>query len=450
MEFISINPTNGKLLESHPTHSNIEVNQLVLQSKIAYRAWSNNTLDQRIESLKQIPKTLRSHIDQYANQITIEMGKPLKESEAEIEKCAILCDYYIENSSSFLADEIIITDAQKSYVKYCPSGTILGIMPWNFPFWQVFRFAIPNLIIGNVVLLKHAPNTQACAKLIENIFKKIEVEHVYQNVIVEHEQIENIIANDIVKGVSLTGSEKAGSAVAQIAGKYIKKSVLELGGSNAFIVCEDANLSPAVKTAITARMLNAGQSCIAAKRIILVESIYEEFLTQFINKIEQLKMGDPLDEDTDIGPLARKDLSDTLNSQIKQSVYLGAKILYGGNKNACFHEPTVLTNITTEMPVFNEETFGPLAIMIKAKDLNEAFEIASKSKYGLGLSVFSSDINSILPYIAQVEDGAIFINEMVKSDPRLPFGGTKKSGYGRELAKEGLLEFANIKTVYIK
>ena len=379
------------------------------------------------------------------------MGKPIAESRAEVNKCAWVCDYYAENATEFLADQSITTEVDKSFVKHDSIGGVLAIMPWNFPFWQVFRYAAPTLTAGNTGLLKHAPNVFGCAKQIEDIFNKAGYpSYVFQNLIVHHEQTELIISHNAVKAVTLTGSERAGSAVAEIAGRHIKKTVLELGGNNAFIVCEDADIDRSVKIALTARMLNCGQSCIAAKRFILVESIYEEFVQKFTTAVKDLKSGDPLDENTTIGPLARIDLTNQLNNQVKESIAQGAKLILGGNQTDCYHEPTILGDVKPGMAAFDQETFGPLAAMIKAKDIDHAFELSENSNYGLGITICTKSAEKALKYADRVSDGAYFINELVKSDPRLPFGGTKNSGYGRELAKDGMMEFVNRKTVYMK
>ncbi|MGA8854199.1 MAG: NAD-dependent succinate-semialdehyde dehydrogenase, partial [Christiangramia sp.] len=391
------------------------------------------------------------NVEEYAQMITAEMGKPISESRAEVNKCAWVCDYYAENAEAFLAPEVVKTDAEQSFVRHDPIGAVFAVMPWNFPFWQVFRFAAPTLTAGNTGLLKHAPNVFGCAVKIEEIFKKAGFpEGVFQNLIVHHDQTEKIIAHDAVKAVTLTGSEMAGSAVAQIAGKYIKKSLLELGGNNSFIVLEDADIDKAVKTAVSARMLNCGQSCIAAKRFILLESIHDEFVEKFTKAVSELKAGDTKDDETQVGPLARKDLADQLNRQVKDSISQGAKLLAGGKQENCFHEPTILGNVKPGMAAFDEETFGPLAAIIKVKNIEEAFSLSEQSKYGLGVSIFTRDTEKAVEYASRVTDGAFFVNELVKSDPRLPFGGNKRSGYGRELAKDGMMEFVNKKVVYVK
>ena len=383
--------------------------------------------------------------------ISLEMGKPIAESRAEVAKCALVCDYYADRAPEFLKPEVIETSAAESYVRFDPIGSVLAIMPWNFPFWQVFRFAAPTLIAGNTGLLKHAPNVFGSAITIEDIFRKAGFpEGVFQNLILHHDAIESVVAHKHVKAVTLTGSERAGVAVAQMAGKYLKKSVLELGGSNAFIVWDDADIDAAVQTGVAARMLNTGQSCIAAKRFIIVEKVYDEYVSKFTQAVEDLIAGDPLEEGTQVGPLARHDLADQLHRQIEESIKLGAILHSGGGQRGAFHEPTILGEVTPEMPAFNQETFGPLAAMIRAKDAEHAFALAEDSTYGLGVTICTTDIEMARVYVEKSSDGAVFINEGVKSDPRLPFGGTKCSGYGRELAKEGIVEFVNTKTVYVK
>ena len=378
------------------------------------------------------------------------MHKPISQAIAEVEKCALLCNYYYENAETFLATKHIKTEASESFVTYEPLGVILGVMPWNFPFWQVFRFAVPTLIAGNTVLVKHASNVPKSAQLIQEIFEQAGFpKGCYQDLPIPSSKVANIIANPIIKAVSLTGSEQAGIAVATEAGKHLKKCVLELGGSNAFVILEDANLEKAVATAVNARMQNAGQSCIAAKRFLVHENIADAFVDKFKVAIKNLKTGNPLDKETQIGSLARVDLAEELEVQVQKSIEMGAKLVVGGNRKDAFYEPTILTNITTEMPVFNEVTFGPVAAIITFKTLEEAIELSNQSEFGLGVSIFTQNIDFIKTKISVFNEGAVFINEMVKSDPRLPFGGIKKSGYGRELAEDGIKEFVNVKTVVI-
>lgn len=451
MEFKSINPYNGVETASHTGHTDAELNSILDNAGLAFRSWSKMPLTERNKLLKKAGQILRDNTEEYARMITQEMGKPISESRAEINKCAWVCDYYAEKSEEFLAIEIIETDAQKSFVRHDPIGCVLAIMPWNFPFWQVFRFAAPTLAAGNTALLKHSSNVFGCAKQIEDVFIKAGFpENVFQNLIVHHDKTEIIMSHKAVQAVSLTGSERAGSSVAAIAGRKIKRSLLELGGSNAFIVWEDADMEKAVKTALTARMLNCGQSCIAAKRFILVEGIYDEFVSKFTEAVSKLKSGDTMDESTQVGPLARTDLADDLQRQVKESIAMGADLLSGGKQNGAYHDPTILGNVNPGMPAFDEETFGPLAAMIKAKDVEDAFRLSELSPFGLGVTVCTKDTEKAIKMADKVSDGAYFVNELVKSDPRLPFGGTKISGYGRELSRDGIMEFVNRKTVYVK
>tara|TARA_R110001599_G_scaffold161642_5_gene350321 strand:+ start:39868 stop:41223 length:1356 start_codon:yes stop_codon:yes gene_type:complete len=451
MEFKSINPFNNKEVGSYTGLTSEELDQKLKMAETAFQPWRDTPLEKRIALMKKAGEVLRANVEVYAEMITLEMGKPINESRTEVNKCAWVCDYYADNAEAFLANEVIETDAQLSFVQHDPIGSVLAIMPWNFPFWQVFRFAAPTLLAGNTGLLKHAPNVFGSAKLIEEVFTKAGFpKGVFQNLIVHHDQTEKIIAHKAVQAVSLTGSERAGSAVAEIAGRHIKKSLLELGGNNAFIVWDDADIDKTIQTALVARMLNCGQSCIAAKRFILMEGIYDEFVAKFTEAIRQLKSGDPVNEDTKVGPMARIDLADQLQKQVRSSVEMGAELLLGGNQKGCYHEPTVLGNVKPGMPAFDEETFGPLAAMIKAKDIDDAFRLSELSPFGLGVTVCTTNVKKAVEMAHRVSDGAYFVNELVKSDPRLPFGGTKKSGYGRELAKDGMMEFTNRKTVYVK
>jgi succinate-semialdehyde dehydrogenase/glutarate-semialdehyde dehydrogenase len=451
MQFKSINPHTGKEVGTFISLTNEELDIALNRSVEAFKGWRALALAERCKLMKKAGQVLRDEVEEYAKMISLEMGKPIVEARAEVSKCAWVCDYYADNGPRFLSEEVIETEAQKSFVRHDPIGGVFAVMPWNFPFWQVFRFAAPTLIAGNVGLLKHAPNVFGSAKLIADVFAKAGFPaDVFQNLIVHHDTTEQIIKHDAVQAITLTGSERAGSAVASLAGKYLKKSLLELGGNNAFIVWEDADIDAAVKTALTARMLNCGQSCIAAKRFILLEGIYDTFVEKFVAGVQAMRAGNPLEESTQIGPMARKDLADQLQDQVKKSVEMGADLLFGGQQTNCFHEPTVLGNVRPEMPAFREETFGPLAAMIKAKDIDEAFELSELSRFGLGLTICTSNVNKALSMAHKVSDGAFFINELVKSDPRLPFGGTKLSGYGRELSKDGMMEFINRKTIYVK
>lgn len=403
-----------------------------------------------IDKVRKVGEILLKRKEEFGRVITEEMGKALYESYAEIEKSALNCDYYADNCEEFLKDRAYSTENYDASVRYEPMGVILGVMPWNFPFWQAFRFAIPTILAGNTIVLKHASNVPKSAQLIEEIFLEAGFEPgTYLNLPLESKNIEKILDHPFVKAVSLTGSEKAGSSVASIAGRNIKKSVLELGGSNAFIVLDDADLDITIDRAIDARFRNAGQSCIAGKRFLIQEGIYEEFLNRFVEKVKEIKLGDPFDPSTTMGPMSRVDLAEELEVQVQKSVEMGAKILFGGNRKEAYFEPTVMTEITQEMPVFQEETFGPVAVIKKVKSLEEAVELSNLSSFGLGVSIFSKNLNLLKENVHLFEEGAVFLNQMVRSDPKLPFGGVKKSGFGRELSMEGIREFVNIKTVFI-
>lgn len=427
-----------------------------MQTKIntaqeAFGYWKSMPLEERIAHVQNLKKVLHENRLHYATLITQEMGKPITQSLAEVDKCGVLCEYYCENAATLLQTKHIKTDeSHENFIIYEPLGVLLGVMPWNFPFWQVFRFAIPSIIAGNVVMVKHASNVPQSAESIEALFIESDFPiGVYQNLHIPSDKVAEVIAHPEIKAVSLTGSEAAGSAIAAQAGKYLKKSLLELGGSNAFIVCEDANLDKAVAVAVNARMQNTGQSCIAAKRFLIQKDIFTAFTEKYKRAVSQLVVGDPMNTETQIGSLARLDLAEDLEKQVNQSIAMGAKVILGGKRKGAFYEPSILINVTPEMPVFKEETFGPVAALLSFDSLNEAIEISNQSEFGLGVSIFTEDINYIKNRISEFHEGAVFINEMVKSDPRLPFGGIKKSGYGRELSEEGIKEFVNIKTVVI-
>ncbi len=426
-----------------------------MQSQLEFSAytqlsWKQLSIKNRISFLPQLAKLLLENKQEYATCITTEMHKPISQAIAEVEKCALLCHYYYENAETFLATKNIKTEASESFVTYEPLGVILGVMPWNFPFWQVFRFAVPTIIAGNTVVVKHASNVPKSAELIQEIFEQAGFpKGCYQDLPIPSSEVANVISNPFIKAVSLTGSEQAGIAVATEAGKHLKKCVLELGGSNAFIILEDANLEKAVAIAVNARMQNAGQSCIAAKRFLVHENIATDFISRFTKAVQELKTGDALDLNTQIGSLARVDLAEELELQVQKSIQMGAKLILGGNRKGAFYEPTILTKVTTGMPIFNEETFGPVAAIVTFKTVEEAIKLSNQSDFGLGVSIFTQEIDFIKTKISDFNEGAVFINEMVKSDPRLPFGGIKKSGYGRELSEDGIKEFVNVKTVVI-
>jgi len=451
MSFKSINPFNNQEIATYGEHSDQEIESILERAEQAFEDWRQVPIPERSTYLKKTADLLKTNKEIYARTMTLEMGKPILESISEIEKCSWVCEFYAENAERFLADQVIESDASESFISHDPLGPVLAIMPWNFPFWQVFRFVAPALMAGNVALLKHASNVFGCANHIEDLLKEAGFPvDTFQNLRVHHEKVEGVIADDRVKAATLTGSERAGSSVAALAGQHIKKTVLELGGNNSFIVWEDADMEQAVETGVTARMMNSGQSCIAAKRFILVGNAYEKFLPAFTEKVKDLKSGDPLDESTDIGPLARIDLAEQLEKQVNDSISKGAELVLGGKRDKAHYQPTILTNVAPGMPAFDEETFGPVAAIIRAETEEEAFQLAAQSKYGLGTSLFTEDTDRARKSVGLVPDGAFFINELVKSDPRLPFGGTKKSGYGRELSREGILEFVNKKTVYVK
>ncbi|UGS21265.1 NAD-dependent succinate-semialdehyde dehydrogenase [Flavobacterium cyclinae] len=426
-----------------------------MQSQLEFSAhtqlsWKQLSIKNRISFLPQLAKLLLENKQEYATCIVTEMHKPISQAIAEVEKCSLLCNYYYENAETFLATKNIKTEAFESFVTNEPLGVILGVMPWNFPFWQVYRFAVPTIIAGNTVVVKHASNVPKSAELIQEIFEQAGFpKGCYQDLPIPSSEVAAVIANPIVKAVSLTGSEQAGIAVTTEAGKHLKKCVLELGGSNAFIILEDANLEKAVAIAVNARMQNAGQSCIAAKRFLVHENIATDFISRFTKAVQELKTGDALDLNTQIGSLARVDLAEELELQVQKSIQMGAKLILGGNRKGAFYEPTILTKVTAEMPVFNEETFGPVAAIVTFKSVEEAIKLSNQSDFGLGVSIFTQDIDFIKTKISDFNEGAVFFNEMVKSDPRLPFGGVKKSGYGRELSEDGIKEFVNVKTVVI-
>lgn len=447
----SRNPYTGNVIETYILDSNSSIAEKVQASKDVKIEWQNTSIKERCKLLAKVSDLLLERKEKYGELMTKEMGKPISQSISEIEKCAWACDFYSVNAEDFLSDTIIDTDAEESFVSYDPLGCILAIMPWNYPFWQVIRFAAPTLTAGNTAILKHAKNVPGCAQALEQLFLDAGYpKGCFQNVFTNHEEIENLIANEHIKAVTLTGSEKAGKGIAKVAGVQLKKTVLELGGNNACVVFDDANLDEHLETMVKARMQNTGQSCIAAKRFIVCADIYDEFLERFTNQVKALVVGDPMQKETFIGVMAREDLADVLKDQVDRSIEKGAKVIFGNEKSKAFFVPTILVDVTPNMPVFKEETFGPVAAIIKADNRDHAIHMAAKSRFGLGTMLFTKDTKGAKKRISKIPDGAFFINDMVKSDPRLPFGGTKASGYGRELSREGILEFVNMKTVYIK
>ena len=423
----------------------------VSEMESAYHTWRNCPLTARKEVISRIQEKLLTHAEEYARAITTDMNKPLAQALAEVKKCATLCDYYLTHIDDFLRPQPLQSSWTESYVRLDPLGVLLAVMPWNFPFWQVFRVAIPNLLLGNVLVVKHASNVPTTAALLEEIFLDKSLGFpIYKNLPLPSQHVEAIIAHPAIKGVTLTGSEPAGRSVAQCAGKHLKKSVLELGGSAAFIVCEDADLNKAVATAVNARMQNAGQSCIAGKRILVQESIAEAFTAAFTEKVKALKQGDKYDLNTEIGAMAREDLAIEIEEMVKQSLAEGATLRCGGKRTGAFYEPTVLTGVTPTMRVFREETFGPVAVITTFRDFEEAIALSNQSDFGLGVAIFSQNVDFVKSQAPRFDEGAVYINEMLISDPHLPFGGIKNSGYGRELSYFGVWEFANIKTIVVK
>lgn len=453
MGFATINPTTGEMLQEFDSLNDEALEEKVALAVEAFQSWRQTTFKQRATLFRKAADLLESEKQRWGEIMTLEMGKPVGSAAAEAEKCAWVCRYYADNAAEFLADEVVETDAKISYVHYQPLGPILAIMPWNFPFWQFFRFAAPGLMAGNVAFLKHAPNVPQCALAIQEIFDRAGFpKGVMQNLFIEPEQARDLLADQRVKAVTLTGSVRAGKSVAEAAGAHLKKVVLELGGSDPFIVLPSADLDKAVSTAVTARMLNNGQSCIAAKRFILHKDIAKDFEAAFVAKMAALRVGDPLDPAVDVGPLAREDLRDGLTRQVDESVRAGAKVKLGGKALAgegYFYPPTVLADIPADSPAYAEEMFGPVASIFVVDDLAAAVSLANDTVFGLGASVWTNDPLEQEKVIAGIETGSVFINGLVKSDPRLPFGGINESGYGRELGVHGIREFVNIKTVWI-
>ncbi len=450
MTLKSTNPFTNEAIEEFEELSEQQIEDAISKSVEAFDEWKRSTFDYRKKLMLKAAGILKESQEKYGKTISLEMGKPISESKAEVEKCAWVCEHYADDAEVLLHREAVAADAHMAFVQYEPLGTILGIMPWNFPFWQVFRFIAPTLMAGNVVLLKHASNVQGCARAIQNVLDKAGFPFgVFQNLAVGSAKIEGILEHPEVKAVTLTGSEAAGESVASIAGKNLKKSVLELGGSNSFIVLEDADIEKAVEIGVKARLQNAGQSCIAAKRFIVHQKVSEKFIESFRNEMMKYSVGDPLDANTNMGPLSSVEQAKTVKEQVKKSVEMGAEIILGGLPDNAKFMPTIVTGVKPGMPLFDEEVFGPVAPIIVAEDDEEAVKLSNQTVYGLGVSLFTDDLKKAEELIPEFDDGAVFVNAMVKSDPRLPFGGTKRSGYGRELSVNGIREFVNVKTVYM-
>ncbi|WP_236652876.1 NAD-dependent succinate-semialdehyde dehydrogenase [Chitinophaga vietnamensis] len=449
--FKSINPYTLETIAEYPAHTDKEIEQKLLTGEKAFRQLLQTSLDQRRQWLQEVAQSLKNNATEHATLITQEMGKTLKEAKAEVLKCATSAEYYVKHITEILQPRIITSDARKSYASYEPKGIVLAIMPWNFPYWQVFRFAIPNILAGNTGLLKHASNVSGCALAIEKLFVESNFPAgIFQSLLLSSQHIEPIIADPRVQGVTLTGSTPAGKSVAALSGKYIKKTVLELGGSDPFIVLKDADLDAAAATAVKGRMQNAGQSCIAAKRWIVEKAVAPAFTEKVRAILSQMKQGNPMDNATDMGPMARPDLADELARQMRDTISQGARLELGGTHQDCNFAPTLLTGVTNNMTAFKEETFGPLAVVIEAANEQEAIALANETDFGLGSALWTQDLDKAARLATQIESGNVFVNAMVRSDARLPFGGVKQSGYGRELSLEGTHEFLNVKTVYIQ
>jgi succinate-semialdehyde dehydrogenase/glutarate-semialdehyde dehydrogenase len=450
-ELLSINPSTGEVLKKVAKHRPDEVEQRVSKSVEAFRRWRRVGMAERGRFMVTLADLLEARKEKYARLMTLEMGKPIRAAVQEVEKCARTCRFYAEHAEGFLAEQEVEIPGTRSFVRYQPLGTVLAIMPWNFPFWQLFRFLAPGLMAGNVGLLKHASNVPQCAVAIEAVVRDAGLpEGVFYSLLIGSEEAGKLIDDPRIKAVTLTGSVAAGESVASRAGSQIKKTVLELGGSDPFIVMPSADLDQAVITGVQARTVNNGQSCIAAKRFIIHESVAGEFERKFVEKLAALKVGDPLDPSTDIGPLATQEVRDGLREQVEKSIEMGARVLLGGKRaegRGFFFQPTILTNIPPDAPAAREELFGPVASLFRVQNIEEAIELANDTEFGLGASAWTRDAGERETFVEEIESGSVFINGMVASDPRLPFGGVKYSGYGRELSREGIREFVNIKTV---
>jgi succinate-semialdehyde dehydrogenase/glutarate-semialdehyde dehydrogenase len=454
MSIVSVNPANGKSIKKYRAHTIKQIDQKIKQTHSAWLKWRDTSHHERSILLTNMAGVLQTRKNEFAILMAHEMGKPIVQGAAEIEKCAALCQYYSANAAAYLSDQLIETEASKSFVSYQPIGIVLAVMPWNFPFWQVFRFLVPALAAGNCGILKHSSNVPGCALAIEEVVDQAGFPaNVFQSLLVNSSMVEKIIENPLIQAVTITGSTDAGKQVAQKAGSLIKKTVLELGGSDSYVILEDADLEKAAEICVNSRIINSGQSCIAAKRFIVVKSVQKPFTKLFLSKMKAKKLGDPLNATIDIGPQARIDLRDELHEQVKRSIKKGAKCILGGEipkgKNA-FYPATILTKVKPGMPAYDEELFGPVAAIITARDEADAIRIANDSSFGLGSAVFTEDKDRGERIAAtKLQAGSCFVNAMVKSDPRLPFGGIKQSGYGRELGMFGIHEFVNIKTVYV-
>ena len=453
--FETVNPATEEVEDTYEKHSSEDVEEILTEADETFNEWNTKRIEERESLLSEAADVLRDRKREYAETMTREMGKPVSQAVAEVEKCAWVCEYYAERAGEHLQDERIGGEpGTKTYARYEPLGVVLAVMPWNYPFWQVFRFAAPALAAGNVGILKHASNVPGCALAIQDVFDRAGFpEGAFSALLVDSGDVDGVIRDDRVRAVTLTGSNPAGEAVASTAGEEIKKTVLELGGSDPFVVLDDADVEAAAETAAQARNLNSGQSCIAAKRHIVHEDVYEDFLKAFVGEVKDMTVGDPSEEDTDVGPQARGDLRDELHAQVKASIEAGATLETGGeipDGDGYYYPPTVLTDVPDACPVANEEVFGPVAAVFRVSDEDEAVELANSSRYGLGASVWTEDLRRGEELTRRIDAGMTFVNGLVRSDPRLPFGGVKESGYGRELAADGIREFTNKKTVWIQ
>ncbi|HER08127.1 MAG TPA: NAD-dependent succinate-semialdehyde dehydrogenase [Bacteroides sp.] len=446
----SVNPYDPSRVVNYPQLSGEQLTRLLERARPVFQTYRKHSMVQRKEGMDRVAVLLREHNRHFAEIITREMGKPIGESVAEVDKCAWVCEFYAEHAAEFLKARKVKTDAKESLVQFQPLGPILAVMPWNFPFWQVFRFAAPTLMAGNTVLLKHASGVQGCAQAIQKIFTDAGFgEGVFRNMAIGSDRVAQVIEHPSVAAVTLTGSGAAGRSVAEISGRHLKKCVLELGGSNAFVVLNDASLEKALDVAIPARLQNGGQSCIAAKRFILESGVAKDFIARLSVRLEHLKVGDPMREDTDMGPLSSVKQAQEVEKQVKRTVEMGAGLVRGGKRDGAFFGPTILTGVRPGMPAFDEEVFGPVFAVMEADSPQHALELSNRSPYGLGVQVFTRSDDSARLFMEDAEEGAVFINDMVRSDPRLPFGGVKQSGYGRELSVEGIREFVNVKTGWV-
>jgi succinate-semialdehyde dehydrogenase/glutarate-semialdehyde dehydrogenase len=454
MSFSSINPATGELLKVYDEWSESKTQEVIDQTHHAWLSWRRTSFALRAEYMNRAAATLRRNKEEYARLMSVEMGKPVSGGRDEIEKCAWVCEFYSERAEKMLADEPAQSDGSRAYVAFRPLGVILAVMPWNFPFWQVFRCAVPAIMAGNAVVLKHSSNVPQCARTVEEIFRGAGFPpDVFRTLMISSAQVASVIENEKIRGVALTGSDHAGRQVAAVSGRMLKKTVIELGGSDPFIVLADANLDEAAHAGAVARCYNSGQSCVAAKRFIVLDAVYDAFMARFKNAMASLHVGDPLEEDTQVGPQAREDLLKELQGQVDGSAAMGAKIVLGGkplDRPGYFYPPTILSEVKPGMPAYHEELFGPVASVIRVKNEDEAVAVANDSPYGLGASLWTADTKKGERIIARIEAGTTSINGRVKSDPRLPFGGIKNSGYGRELSQYGIKEFVNIQTVWIK